>query len=207
MRHDDREPLVRRLHNTTGMNVVARNWWALLVRGIVGIGVGIFAMLLPEVFFTVLVLCFGAWALVDGVMNIATAVRDARGERGWWMLLLSGVAGVLAGIAAFVAPAATALILLYVMAGWAVVTGVLAITAAVRLRREVTGEWLLALSGALSIAFGVLVMLEPVAGALAVVLVIGAYAFVSGLVLFALGIRLRGEARRRPPERVMRRAA
>ena len=189
------------------MNVVARNWWALLVRGILGIVVGIFAMLLPAVFFTVLVLCFGAWALVDGVMNIVTALRDARGERGWWMLLVSGLAGVLAGIAAFVAPAATALILLYVMAGWAVLTGVLEISAAVRLRREITGEWLLALSGGLSIAFGVLVMLAPVAGALAVVLVIGAYAFVSGLVLFALGIRLRVESRRRPPERVMRRAA
>ena len=178
-----------------------------MVRGIVGILLGVFALLLPAVFFTVLVLSFGAWALVDGVMNIVTAMRDARGERGWWMLLLSGVAGVLAGIAAFVAPAATALILLYVMAAWAVLTGVLEITAAVRLRRQITGEWLMALSGALSIGFGVLVMLAPMAGALAVVLVIGAYAFVSGLVLFALGIRLRVEARRRPPERVMRRAA
>lgn len=189
------------------MNVVARNWWVLVLRGVLGIAFGVFAILTPAAAVAALVLLFGAYALVDGLFNIVAALRDARGERGWWALLLSGVAGVLAGLAAFTAPALTALVLLYVIAGWAVLTGVLEITAAIRLRRTITGEWLMALSGGLSIAFGVLVMLAPLAGALAVVLLIGAYALVSGLVLVALGIRLRSVARQRPPERAVRRAA
>ena len=117
------------------------------------------------------------------------------------------MAGVLAGLAAFAAPALTALVMLYVIAGWAIVTGVLEITAAARLRRQITGESLMMLSGGLSIAFGVLVMLAPRAGALAVVLLIGAYAFSSGVVLVALGVRLRRVARRRIPERIYRKAA
>ena len=189
------------------MNVVARNWWALVLRGVLGVAFGLFALALPGATFAVLVLAFGAYAFVDGVFNIVAALRDARGERGWWTLLLSGVAGVLAGLAALTAPALTALVLLYVIAGWAVLTGVLEIAAAVRLRRHITGEWLMALQGGLSVAFGVLVMLAPTAGALAVVLLIGAYALVSGLVLLALGARLRSAARRPIPERVIRRAA
>ena len=116
------------------------------------------------------------------------------------------MAGVVAGLIAFAAPAFTALVLLYVIAAWAVVTGALEIAAAIRLRRHISGEWLLALNGALSIVFGGLVLVAPVIGALAVVLLVGAYAFVSGLLLVALGFRLRGVARQ-SPERVYRRAA
>jgi uncharacterized membrane protein HdeD (DUF308 family) len=189
------------------MSVVTRNWWALVVRGVAGILFGAFALLMPATAFAVLVLAFGVYAFVDGVFSIVAALRDARGDRGWWTLLLSGVAGVLAGLAAFVAPALTALVLLYVIAGWAVVTGALEIAAAVRLRREIRGEALLALNGALSIAFGVFVMLAPLAGALAVVLLVGAYAVVSGIVLVALGVRLRRAFRRQAPDRIYRKAA
>ncbi|HET7344156.1 MAG TPA: DUF308 domain-containing protein [Methylomirabilota bacterium] len=188
------------------MVVVARNWWALVLRGLLGIAFGVFAVLLPAAAFAALVLVFGAYAFVDGVFNIVAALRDSRGERGWWALLLSGIAGMLTGIITLAAPALAAVVLLYVIAGWAIVTGGLQIAAAVRLRRHITGEWLMALNGALSIAFGVLVMLAPLLGALAVVLLIGAYAFVSGVLLLALGFRLRG-AVRRAPEREMRRAA
>lgn len=189
------------------MNVVARNWWAVFLRGLLGIAFGVFALALPAAAFAVLVLSWGAYVLVDGVFNIVAALRDARGERGWWALLLSGVAGVLAGLAAFVVPALTALVLLYVIAGWAILTGVLEITAAIRLRRQITGEWLMVLSGALSVAFGVLIMVAPLAGALAVVLLIGAYAFVSGVVLLALGLRLRAAAGHVTPDRLYRKAA
>jgi uncharacterized membrane protein HdeD (DUF308 family) len=189
------------------MNVVARNWWALPLRGLLGVALGVFAVLMPAAAFAALVLTFGAYAFVDGLFTIVAALRDARGERGWLALLLSGVAGVVAGIAAFVAPALMALVLLYVIAGWAVVTGALQIAAAIRLRRQIMDEWLLAGNGVLTIMFGVLVMVAPLAGALAVVLLIGAYAFTSGLMLVALGIRLRREAHRRPTERVLRRAA
>ena len=190
------------------MSVVARNWWALLLRGLAGILFGAFAILMPAAAFAVLVLAFGVYALVDGIFNIAAALDDARGERGWWTLLLSGVAGVLAGLAAFLVPALTAMVLLYVIAGWAVLTGALEIAAAIRLRREMQGEGLMALSGALSVAFGVLIMVAPLAGALAVVLLIGIYALVSGVVLVALGIRLRRAMRHgRFTERATRRAA
>lgn len=189
------------------MNVVVRNWWVLVLRGALGMLFGAFAILMPDVALAALVLVFGAYAFVDGVFNVVAAVRGARGERPWGWLLLSGLAGILAGVAAFVAPALTALVLLYVIAGWAVLTGVLEVAAAVRLRREITGEWLLAASGILSIVFGVLIMIAPVAGALAVVLLIGAYAFLSGLVLVALGLRLRGAARRPGAEREAWRAA
>jgi uncharacterized membrane protein HdeD (DUF308 family) len=199
--------LARGLQFRSGMNVLARNWWAIILRGVLGIAFGAFAILLPAAAFAVIILVFGAYALVDGAFNIVAALRGARGEREWWALLLSGMVGVLAGLAAFAAPALTALVMLYVIAGWAILTGVLEITAAVRLRRQLTGEALMMLSGGLSIAFGVLVMVAPMAGALAVVLLIGAYAFSSGVVLVALGVRLRRAARRHSPERIYRKAA
>jgi uncharacterized membrane protein HdeD (DUF308 family) len=189
------------------MNVVVRNWWVLVLRGVLGLLFGVFAILLPAAALAALVLTFGAYALVDGLFTIVATVRDRRGERGWGWLLLSGVAGVLAGVAAFVAPALTALVLLYVIAAWAVVTGLLEILTAVRLRREITGEWLLAASGALSIVFGALVMIVPMAGALAVVLLIGVYALTAGAVLIALGVRLRRALRRGHPAGEMERAA
>ena len=189
------------------MNVLARNWWAIILRGVLGIAFGAFAILLPAAAFAAIILVFGAYALVDGAFNIMAALRGARGERQWWALLLSGIVGVLAGLAAFAAPALTALVMLYVIAAWAILTGVLEITAAFRLRRQLTGDALMMLSGGLSIAFGVLVMAAPLAGALAVVLLIGAYAFSSGVVLVALGVRLRRAARRHSQERIYRKAA
>jgi len=188
------------------MVVVARNWWALALRGVLGMLFGVFTFVAPAAALAALVLLFGAYALVDGVFNIVAALRDARGDRGWWALLLSGVAGVVAGLIAFAAPAFTALVLLYMIAAWALVTGALEIATAIRLRRHITGEWLMALNGALSIVFGGLVMVAPVVGALALVLLVGAYAFVSGLLLVALGFRLRGVARQ-STERVYRSAA
>jgi uncharacterized membrane protein HdeD (DUF308 family) len=189
------------------MVVVARNWWAVMVRGFVGIAFGLFALFRPAAAFAALLAIFGVYAFTDGIFNVVVAVRDARGERGWWVLLLSGLAGMLAGVATFLAPALTALVVLYIIAGWAVVTGALEVAAAVRLRRHITGEWLMALNGALSLVFGVLIMVAPLAGALAVVWLIGAYALVSGLVLLALGLRLRRAVHGGPPEGALRRAA
>jgi uncharacterized membrane protein HdeD (DUF308 family) len=187
------------------MEILARNWWALVLRGVLGIVFGIFAFVMPAVALAALVVVFGAYALVDGLFNIVAALRGARGERAWWAVLLEGVAGVLAGLAAFLAPGLTAIVLLYVIAAWAILTGAFEVVAAVRLRQHISDEWLMGLSGVLSILFGVLVMVVPAAGALALVFLIGTYAFVSGLVLVALGFRLRGAAR--PTEREMRQAA
>jgi uncharacterized membrane protein HdeD (DUF308 family) len=170
---------------------LSRNWWAVSLRGLAGILFGIITFFAPGISLAALVLLFGAYALMDGVLAIVSAVRR-RGADRWWLLLLEGLVGIGAGVLTFLWPAITAIVLLYVIAAWALVTGVFEIAAAIRLRKAITGEWLLALSGIFSVALGVLLVLFPGPGALAVVIWIGAYAFVFGALLFALGLRLRG---------------
>lgn len=177
------------------VDTLSRNWWAVALRGVCGIVFGTLTFLAPRISLAALVLIYGAWALADGVLAIAGAVRRRTGERGW-VLVLKGCLGIAAGVVTLFWPGITAMALLYVIASWALVAGVLEVAAALRLRRVITGEWLLALSGVLSIAAGVLLMLFPGTGALAMVLWIGAYALVSGALLVALALRLR--ARRRP---------
>jgi uncharacterized membrane protein HdeD (DUF308 family) len=169
----------------------AKNWWAVSLRGLAGILFGIITFLAPGISLAALVLLFGAYAFADGVLAIVSAVRR-RGTDRWWLLLLEGLVGIAAGILTILWPGITALALLYVIAAWALVTGAFEIAAAIRLRKAISGEWLLALSGVLSIALGVLLILAPGPGALALVIWIGAYAFVFGALLFALGFRLKG---------------
>jgi uncharacterized membrane protein HdeD (DUF308 family) len=171
--------------------VLARNWWAIAIRGVAAILFGLLAFLWPGLTLAALVLLFGAYALVDGIFSIVAAVRRRTGDAPWWALLLEGILGVAAGLVTFFMPGLTAVTLVYVIAAWAIVTGVLEIVAAVRLREQITGEWWLVLSGVLSIVFGGLVMLAPAAGALAITLWIGAYALVFGALLLALAFRLR----------------
>ncbi len=169
---------------------LARNWWAVALRGVAAIVFGVLAFLTPGSALLALVLVFGAYAIVEGVLNIVAALRGRTGTP-WWELMLEGIVSIAAGVIAFAIPGLTALVLLYLIAAWAVVTGVLEIVGAVRLRKHVTGEVWLALSGVLSIAFGVIVALAPAVGALAVVFWIGAYAVIFGAALIALGFRLR----------------
>ena len=170
---------------------LTRYWWAVVLRGVAAVLFGLMALIWPGITVIVLVALFGAYALVDGIIGLGTAVFGGRerGRRGW--LVVEGIAGVLAGIFTFAWPGITALVLLWLIAAWALVTGVLEIVAAVRLRREIRGEWLLALSGALSVLFGILLVVWPAAGALSVVFVIGIYAIVFGVALVGLGLRLR----------------
>ena len=174
------------------VDTLARNWWAPVVRGAAGIIFGILTFVMPIVSLGALVLLFGAYALVDGIFNVLAAVSGRTRGMPWWALLLAGLVGIAAGLVTLFMPALTALLLAYVIAGWAMAIGVLEILAAIRLRQVITNEWWLGVSGALAILFGVFMMLAPGAGALAMVLWIGAYAFVYGIFLVALGIRLRG---------------
>jgi uncharacterized membrane protein HdeD (DUF308 family) len=175
------------------MQAVARNWWALVLRGVAGVLFGLAAFFWPGVTLVVLVAMFGAYALVDGIFNVVAAIRSADSDR-WWALLIAGILGIVAGVWTFFWPDVTALALLYLIAAWAVVTGILEIVAAIRLRREIEGEWMLVLSGFLSVLFGLYIAFVPGAGALAIVWIIGAYALVSGVLLIALGFRLRSLA-------------
>src|SRR4051794_18320940 len=149
--------------------VLARNWWALVLRGLFAVLFGIMAFAWPGITLGALVLLYGAYALVDGIFAIAAALAGRTGGLPWWAMLLEGVAGIAVGIMTFAWPGITAIVLLYLIAAWALVTGVLEIVAAIRLCREIRGEWLLALSGILSVLFGLALVVNPGAGALAVV--------------------------------------
>jgi uncharacterized membrane protein HdeD (DUF308 family) len=179
------------------MEELSRSWWIMAVRGAAAVIFGVLALIWPQITLLALVLVFGAYAFVDGLFALVAAVRGrqlAGGSRAW--LVLEGLLGVGAGIVAVVWPDITALALLWVIAFWAVLTGVLEIVAAVRLRRVLDNEWLLILAGALSIVFGLILIVFPREGAVGLVWLIGSYAIVFGIVLFGLALRLRGLGRR-----------
>jgi uncharacterized membrane protein HdeD (DUF308 family) len=178
------------------MIILANNWWVFVLRGIAGILFGIMTFLVPGMALLTLILLFGAYSLVDGIFNIMAAFRrTGTDQQPWWALLLSGILGIVAGVIAFLLPPVAAMALLYLIAAWAIVTGILSIVAAIRLRKQVEGEWLMILMGIVSILFGVLLAVFPGPGALAVVLWIGAYMFVMGIMLVVLGFRLRSVAK------------
>jgi uncharacterized membrane protein HdeD (DUF308 family) len=161
------------------------------LRGVAAILFGILALAMPGITLLALVLLFGSYAIIEGILTIVAAVRGRAGHGPWWLLLIEGLVSVAAGIATFALPRLTALVLVYIIGAWAVVTGALEVASAVRLRKEIRNEWWLILSGVLSIVFGALIMFAPGAGALALVLWIGAYSIMFGALLLALGFRLR----------------
>lgn len=173
------------------MVLIARNWWSVLIRGIAAVLFGILAILWPGLTFVVLTLLFGAYALVDGIFALVAAFRNAAPgmSRGW--LIFEGIVGVLAGILAFLFTGIAALALLALISAWAIITGILEIVQSIELRRVITNEWLLILSGVASVIFGVLLVLFPSAGIVAVSWLIGIYALVFGVLLIVLSLRLR----------------
>ncbi len=171
--------------------LISAKWWSFVVRGLLAIIFGILAFIMPGPTLLGLVLLFGIYAIADGIFNIMGAFTVEREQTRWWVLLIEGIASIAAGVIAFVLPGLTALALLYLIAAWAIVTGVLEIAAAIRLRRHIKGEWLLALAGMMSVVFGALIALRPGVGALAIVWWIGAYAIAFGALLIALGLRIR----------------
>jgi uncharacterized membrane protein HdeD (DUF308 family) len=179
------------------VDMLSRNWWLVALRGVAGILFGLCTLVAPGISLAALVLLYGAYAFTDGLLAIVSAVRRRGAGNRWGLLLVEGLVGIAAGVLTVIWPGITALVLLYLIAAWALVTGVLEIAAAIRLRKIISDEWLLALSGVASVAFAVVLMLFPAAGALAVVLWIGAYAFVFGALLIALGLRLRSLGRPR----------
>ena len=178
--------------------VFASSWWALVLRGIAAILFGVLAFMWPGITLTALVLLFGAYALVDGAFSIVAGIKSYGEQKRWWLLLIEGCLSVAAGVFAFIIPAMTALIILLLIASWAIVTGAFQIAAAIQLRKHITGEWLLALSGILSVLFGALLFYNPIGGALTVVWLIGAYSVFFGLLLLVFGIKLRGLVRSVP---------
>ena len=162
----------------------------LLIRGIVGVAVGVIAFTSP-ITIVALVMVFGAYAIVDGIANLFLGFSRT-GPRGQtWAHVLQGLFGIAAGVLTSFWPGLTALVLVAFIGAWAIVTGVFEIIAAIRLRQVITGEWMLIVSGAMSVLFGILVFAFPAAGAVSISWILGIYAATAGLLLIALGIRLR----------------
>ena len=172
------------------VHALAKNWWLLLLRGIAAIIFGLLAFAWPGLTLLTLILFYGAFALVDGVLAIAAAITGGVPGSRWWLAIV-GLLGIAAGLLTFLTPGLTALVLLFFIAGWAIVTGVFEIIGAIKLRKEIDNEWLLILGGIISVLFGVGVMLAPGAGALALVWIIGAYSVVMGVIFVALAFRLK----------------
>ena len=180
------------------MEILSRNWGWVVLRGIAAIVFGVLTFFQPGITLAALVLMFGAYSLADGVFMIVWAIANRHGEPAWVPLVIGGLLGIAAGIVTFFFPAITTVALLMIMAAWAIAIGVTTIVAAIRLRKEITGEWRLVLSGLLSVALGVILVAAPGVGALAMVLWIGGYAIASGILQIALGFRLKSWGRVHP---------
>lgn len=172
------------------LTALADNWWAIVARGLLAIGLGILAWVRPEFFWASLVLIFGVYAIVDGAFAIVAAVKDQTGAR--WGHLLEGIAGIGLGALVFFFANRSGDVLVSLIGVWALVTGALEIASAIRLRREIADEWLLGIGGALSVGLGVILLLQPRFGQVVTAYILGTYGILFGIVLVLLGVRLRG---------------
>ena len=175
-------------------SILRRGWWLLLLRGIIAIAFGVLTWARPQLTLVALIAFFGAYSLVDGILGVWTAVAGRKDHEYWWVLLLAGLVGIGIGIVTFLAPGVTALAIVFYIAIWAIARGMLEIAAAIRLRREISGEWVLILAGIVSVIFGVLLIMQPGTGALALLWLIAAYAVVFGVLLVILAFKARGFA-------------
>jgi uncharacterized membrane protein HdeD (DUF308 family) len=175
-------------------SVLHTNWWALGLRGFTAVVFGLVTFLMPEFTLLVLVTWFGIYCLFSGVLTLVAAFRRSRHQPRWWALVLEGLTSLLAGGLALAWPGITLLLGLSLIAFWAIVTGGLQMVTAVRLRKQLQGEWMLFASGLLSVLFGVLLLLAPITGVLVVSWWVGTYAFVAGIMLCVLAFRLRRAA-------------
>ena len=170
--------------------VLAKYWWLILLRGIVAIIFGVLAFAWPGITLITLILFYGAFALADGVLALGHAIMGGNVGSRWWLALV-GIAGIAAGLVTFLMPGLTALVLLFFIAVWSIVIGLMQIVGAFRLRKEIEGEWLLILSGAVSVLFGIVLLMQPGTGALALIWLIGSMSIVLGVIYVALALRLK----------------
>jgi uncharacterized membrane protein HdeD (DUF308 family) len=173
------------------LDVMCRRWWVLLIRGLVAIALGVSTIVWPGITLLALAFLFGAFSLVDGAMSIVLGIRGEADGTIWWTMILLGVLAAMAGIIAFAWPGLTLLVLVTIIGVSAIVRGVFEIMAAVRLRKVLDDEWILGLSGFMSILFGGLILWRPDVGLLAIALLIGAYMIALGILAVALSLRLR----------------
>lgn len=169
---------------------LAQRWWLIVLRGLCAVLFGLAAIIWPNLALTALVFLLGMYLLSDGLLAVGAGLSRHDTSQFWWLLLIEGATSIVAGVWTLLSPGLTALALLYLIAAWAVITGMVAIVSAIRLRKEIETEGLLALSGVLSVALGMVLVIWPGATALAAVWLIGVYALISGFLLIGLGFRL-----------------
>ena len=179
----------------TILTQLSRDWWHFAVRGVLAIVFGIMAIMWPESTKTALVLLFGAYALMDGIFTVFTGLESRKYFKQWWALLLEGLTGIVIAALTFIWPNVTALVLLYFIAAWAILTGIFEIMAAIELRNVIVGESVMILYGLLSIVIGVLLFVFPEAGAVSLTWAIGFYAIFAGIMEIVFAFRLRGLGR------------
>jgi uncharacterized membrane protein HdeD (DUF308 family) len=172
------------------LHALAKNWWLLLLRGVCAVIFGLLAFAWPGVTLITLVLLYGIYALADGVLALGAAIMGGAPAPRWWLAVV-GLLGVAAGLVTLMMPGITALVLLYFIAWWAIAIGVMQIVGAIRLRKEIDNEWMLIASGIVSVLFGLILILQPGAGALGLIFVIGTFAIIHGVILISFALRLR----------------
>jgi uncharacterized membrane protein HdeD (DUF308 family) len=173
------------------LHALAKCWWLLLLRGIAAIIFGVLAFIWPGLTLVTLVLLYGAFALVDGVLSLIAAFSGSAKPVPTWWLIVVGLLGIAAGIVTFLWPGITAILLIYFIGAWALVHGIFEIIGAIQLRKEIDNEWMLILGGVLSVVFGAIVLIAPGAGALGLIWAIAGYSIVFGILFVALALRLR----------------
>jgi uncharacterized membrane protein HdeD (DUF308 family) len=177
--------------STPALDALAQNWWLLLLRGAAAIVFGILAFVWPQVTLFTLILLFGAYVLVDGFLSLFAAITGKGGPSSGWWLAIAGLIGIAAGLVTFFWPGVTAILLVLYIGAWSLFRGIFELIGAVQMRDGFGVEWLLFISGAISVLFGLTVLLMPGAGALAVVWLIAIYAIAFGILNVALAFRLR----------------
>jgi uncharacterized membrane protein HdeD (DUF308 family) len=178
------------LHTSRMLHALEKNWWLFLLRGLAALVFGALAIMWPAITLVALTLVYGVYALADGILAIIAAAKGGSMAPRWWLALV-GVVGILFGIVTLFWPGMTALVLLFLIAGWSIASGVMQIVGAIRLRKEIPNEWLLIAGGVLSVLFGVVLFMFPGAGALGLVFTIGVFAIIYGVLLVSFGLRLR----------------
>jgi uncharacterized membrane protein HdeD (DUF308 family) len=168
-----------------------RYWWLFLIRGLFGLALGIYALAFPGATLAVVVILLGAYLIVDGVTAVIKAIQVVRSDTHWWVLLLEGILGIAVGLAIFVWPGFSIVSLAYLVGYWAIISGVMAIFSATRIRAHVSGEWFYMIFGIVSVIFGGFVLFAPAAGLAYIVLMISIYGFVTGVTMIALAFRAR----------------
>lgn len=173
------------------VDLLSENWWMVLIRGGAALIFGLLTWFYPFISILIMVMFFGVYALIDGVLGVVIAINGRRTHQDWWLILIWGMVSILAGIMTFFVPGITWRVLITFIAIWSLVSGILQIIAAIRLRKSIRGEGWMIVAGMLSVLVGIILFVNPVQGGIALTWVIGVYAALFGVMNIALAFRLR----------------